>query len=161
MSNFIRKRKPRKKEVASYTIFSDGSANGKSGAGYVCLVYEGDKFLCYGAGGEVEDLTNNQAELKAIELGVNIALGLKDCRVDFYSDSKWAIGAVSKNWKIKKNLDLVNEIRYALEHMKDRDVVVRFHHVPREEKHIQLCDKYANIYRKKGAVKTFYKFDES
>lgn len=59
----------------------------------------------------VGDATNQQAELMAVREALR---RIKDCsRADvvIYSDSAYAIGCLTKPWKPKANLDLIEEIR--------------------------------------------------
>ncbi|MEO8699721.1 MAG: ribonuclease H [Kofleriaceae bacterium] len=56
--------------------------------------------------------TNNIAELTAIVRGLEVAREIgKDRTVVVYSDSQYAIGLLTQNWKAKVNVELVAELR--------------------------------------------------
>ena len=58
--------------------------------------------------GRVAVTTNNRMELQAILEAVK---ALKDGRtVRIYSDSQWSINVLTRRWKAKKNLDLIEAI---------------------------------------------------
>jgi ribonuclease HI len=64
--------------------------------------------------------TNNIAELTAIVRGLEIARELgKDRTVVVYSDSQYAIGLLTQNWKPKANVELVGELRALLKTFAD------------------------------------------
>ena len=56
------------------------------------------------------DATNNIAELTAILRGLQ-AVSDRARPVLVYSDSAYSIGLLSQNWKAKKNVELVEELR--------------------------------------------------
>lgn len=60
--------------------------------------------------GGVPSATTNEMELEAIRQAL-LALKGRAVPITIYSDSAYAIGACSKTWKLKHNLDLVREIR--------------------------------------------------
>lgn len=94
----------------------DGSCKpsnpGPAGAGFVIVMddheFKGSVFL--------GPATNNIAELKAVE-AVLLFLkerGLEQEHIEINTDSQYAIGMFSKNWKAKLNTQLVNDIRVLL-----------------------------------------------
>jgi ribonuclease HI len=56
------------------------------------------------------EATNNIAELSAILRGLQ-AVSDKARPVIVYSDSAYSIGLLTQNWKAKKNVELVRELR--------------------------------------------------
>lgn len=157
MSNFNGKRRRKRKREGDprpkYTIYSDGSANNKGGAGYFSLIYRNNILVCYCAGGQPINtlVTAPQAELYAIQLATYELVEVNEpIQVMFVSDSTYAIGAIfDMTWRIKKNRELVYDIKDAIQAIEANGSTVKSRHVPRTEKHIQVCDKYANIWRKK------------
>src|SRR5262249_24069501 len=123
----------------SVQVWTDGACTGNPGpAGIGCLVIED---------GERRELseylgnaTNNIAELTAIERGLEL---VKDRArlVLVHSDSAYAIGLLSQNWKAKANVELVGRLRdLASEFPKLRYVKVPGHAgVPENER----CDPLA------------------
>lgn len=111
-------------------IYTDGACSGNPGAGGwgTILIYQGIEKII--SGGEIST-TNNRMELTAIIMGLK---ALKEpCEVYIYSDSQYAVDAVSKgwltywlshNWRTKgkedvKNIDLWKEL---LEQMQKHQV---------------------------------------
>jgi ribonuclease HI len=90
-------------------VWTDGACTGNPGpAGLGVVVIDGtdrkelSEYLGEG--------TNNIAELTAIERGLEI-VAERARPVYVYSDSNYAIGLLSKSWKAKANVDLVDRIR--------------------------------------------------
>lgn len=76
--------------------------------------------------------TNNIAELTAIWRGLQLVekRGREAMwtQIYIYSDSAYAIGSLSQNWKAKKNIELIAKIRECLKHFpKVRFVKVKGH----------------------------------
>jgi ribonuclease HI len=146
---------------STITIFTDGSANGQGGAGYVFLMYKDKQFVGYGAAGEGQDYktTNNQAELRAIHMAMLHLLKSNEPRkITFYSDSQYSIGVLfNRNWKVKANQELIYDMRDYIDELRRRGCEVNGEHVPREEKHISMCDKWANHFRHQGEVVPYVK----
>jgi ribonuclease HI len=120
-------------------VWTDGACTGNPGpAGIGVVVIDGkdrqeaSEFLGEG--------TNNIAELTAIERGLELVRDPKR-PVLVYSDSAYAIGLLSKNWKAKANVELVARIRAQLPRFADlRFVKVPGHAgVPENER----CDELA------------------
>lgn len=93
-------------------IYTDGSAGptNPGHGGWACiLLFEGNKKELSGG---VDHATNNQMELQAIcEALKSLKDKAREFKIKIHSDSQWAINACNGNWKIKKNLDQVNEIK--------------------------------------------------
>ena len=66
----------------------------------------------------IGNATNNIAELKAIEAGLS-ALKSRDIPVRLFTDSKYALGLLTLNWKPKKNRQLVESIKKKMRGFKD------------------------------------------
>jgi ribonuclease HI len=60
--------------------------------------------------GKVDGATNNQMELEAIRQ-VLLSFKRDGVSVSIYTDSEYVIGVLSKNWKVKQNIELVAEIK--------------------------------------------------
>ncbi|MCK5695712.1 MAG: ribonuclease HI [Desulfobacula sp.] len=90
-------------------IYTDGASSGNpgpSGIGILFIYEENKKKISRYIG----KATNNIAELTAIKVALE-ELKRVDLPVRIFSDSSYAIGLLTKNWKPKKNQELVNEIR--------------------------------------------------
>jgi len=105
-------------------IYTDGAAKGNPGpGGYGTILMSGvhKKELSKG----FAHTTNNRMELLAVIVGLE-ALKFDNCNITIYSDSKYVVDAVSKNWistwlktdfKNKKNKDLwLRYIKIAQKH---------------------------------------------
>jgi len=92
-------------------IYTDGACSGNpgpAGIGVVLLYNNHQKEISKFIG----DATNNIAELTAIKEGLE---AIKDSSrripVVVYTDSSYCYGLLTKDWKPKKNIELVMEIR--------------------------------------------------
>jgi len=91
-------------------VWTDGACSGNPGRAGLGVVILGD-----GAGEReiseyLGEATNNIAELTAILRGLE-AVSDRTRPVIVYSDSAYSIGLLTQNWKAKKNVDLVDELR--------------------------------------------------
>lgn len=76
-------------------IYTDGACSGNPGSGGWCAILNYRGFEKVLSGGEKET-TNNRMELMAIIMGLD---ALKEpCEVDLFSDSAYAVNAVSEGW---------------------------------------------------------------
>ncbi|WP_299979867.1 ribonuclease HI [Desulfobacula sp.] len=90
-------------------IYTDGASSGNpgpSGIGILFIYGENKKEISKYIG----KATNNIAELTAIKVAL-AELKRVDLPVRIFSDSSYSIGLLTKNWKPKKNQELVFEIR--------------------------------------------------
>jgi ribonuclease HI len=102
-------------------IFTDGASSGNpgpSGIGVVLHYGEHEKEISEFIG----NATNNIAELKAIEAGLS-ALKSRDIPVRLFTDSKYAFGLLTLNWKPKKNRQLVESIKKKMRSFKDLEMI--------------------------------------
>lgn len=94
-------------------IFTDGACNGNKSGGWAFHISDLNVTVC----NKEKNTTNNRMELMAIYQAVlfirtsSIIGDLKIPEVTINSDSAWAIGAITKNWNITENLDLVTDIK--------------------------------------------------
>jgi len=90
-------------------VWTDGACSGNPGLAGLGVVIVGD-----GAQREISEFlgeaTNNIAELSAILRGLG-AVSDRSRPVIVYSDSAYSIGLLTQNWKAKKNVELVEELR--------------------------------------------------
>jgi len=103
----------------------------------------------------IERGTNNVAELHAIEMGFDEIHEPKPLIV--FTDSEYAIGSLTRHWKIKKNVDLITRIRGKSEAYQARAPVelrhVRGHSgVPGNE----LADYLAKLAARKETMRKSY-----
>ena len=90
-------------------IYTDGASSGNpgpSGIGILFIYGENKKEISKHIG----MATNNIAELTAIKIALE-ELKRDDLPVRIFSDSSYSIGLLTKNWKPKKNQELVFEIK--------------------------------------------------
>lgn len=98
-------------------VWTDGACTGNPGpAGLGVVIIDGaerkelSEYLGEG--------TNNIAELTAILRGLQ-TIGDRTRPVIVYSDSQYSIGLLTQNWKAKKNVELVQELRELLREFRD------------------------------------------
>jgi ribonuclease HI len=90
-------------------VYTDGACQGNPGpCGYAVIIRQGEvyrEFREYLGQG-----TNNIAELTAIEAALD-ALPPTNIPVRVHSDSAYAIGVLTQNWKPKANVELIERIK--------------------------------------------------
>lgn len=126
----------------SIDIYTDGCAvpnPGKAGIGLVFVIDSEKIEFCNPIG----FTTNNVAELTAIQEAIDFMKPFRDDPIRIYSDSEYAIGVLTKPWNIKKNRELIMEIRKQLRSFKKLNFVyVRGHNGnPGNER----ADRLANL----------------
>jgi len=90
-------------------IYTDGACSGNpgpSGIGVLLIYKENRKEISEYIG----EATNNMAELTAIYRALS-ALKRQDLPVRIFTDSEYAVGLLSREWKPRANRSLVNDIR--------------------------------------------------
>jgi ribonuclease HI len=120
-------------------VWTDGACTGNPGpAGLGVVIVDGDKHT------ELSEYlgegTNNIAELTAILRGLETVAD-KARPTIVYSDSQYSIGLLTQNWKAKKNVELVEDLRALCRRFKDlRFVKVAGHAgIPLNERVDQLA----------------------
>ena len=102
-------------------IYTDGASSGNpgpAGIGAVLVFNEQKKEISEFIG----TATNNIAELKAIEKALE-KLKRRDLPVRLFTDSTYCEGLLSKGWKPKKNLNLINRIKNLIHEFKDFKII--------------------------------------
>ena len=97
--------------------YIDGSSKGnpgKSGAGVA--IYNQDNLLVSLQGVPLGHATNNQAELKALQIALDeiVKLDYHQFDINILTDSKLVVGIFSQRWKANYNLDIINPIKETL-----------------------------------------------
>ncbi len=97
--------------------YIDGSSKGnpgKSGAGIA--IYDNDNQRVLTMGVPLGHGTNNQAELKALQVALDelIKLDYHQFDVIIQTDSKLVVGIFSQRWKANYNLEIINPIKETL-----------------------------------------------
>ncbi|APS00975.1 hypothetical protein BCY86_08805 [Pajaroellobacter abortibovis] len=114
-------------EKRDWIAYTDGACSGNpgpAGSGMVVIDPAGNRYEGYEYLGAS---TNNIAELTAILLALKW-IPLDASYVTLYTDSQYAIGVLTKSWKVKANRLLVQEIKQALAHRtRTRLVYVQSH----------------------------------
>ncbi|MBO6939541.1 MAG: ribonuclease HI [Deltaproteobacteria bacterium] len=99
--------------------YCDGACSGNPGpAGLGAVIRHAGKELRLGE--FLGKGTNNIAELTAI---LRVLQEAPEGPLTIYTDSSYAIGLLTKNWKPKKNKELVADLRAALDERPDTDFV--------------------------------------
>ncbi len=97
----------------TWVAYTDGACSGNpgpAGAGFVLLGPNKETIEGYDYLGSQ---TNNVGELVGIERALDLFPNDAD-EVTIYTDSKYAIGVLSKEWKAKANVDLIARIKKKL-----------------------------------------------
>ncbi len=90
-------------------VWTDGACSGNPGpAGLGVVIVDGAQRRELSE--YLGEATNNIAELTAILRGLQ-EVAERDRPVFVYTDSEYSIGVLTKNWKAKKNVELIQELR--------------------------------------------------
>ncbi len=121
-------------------VWTDGACSGNPGLAGLGVVIVGDGTGQRELSEFLGDATNNIAELSAILRGLESVTD-KTRPVIVYSDSAYSIGLLSQNWKAKKNVELVKQLRELCKQFADlRFVKVLAHSgIPLNERVDQLA----------------------
>jgi ribonuclease HI len=99
-------------------VWTDGACSGNPGpAGLGVVIVDGKERRELSE--YLGEATNNIAELTAILRGLQ-EVADRDRKVFVYTDSEYSIGVLTKNWKAKKNVELIGELR---------ELVAKFSHL--------------------------------
>lgn len=109
-----------------YELWTDGACSGNPGPmGVGIMLLNDSNEILRQWSVHLGEGTNNIAELSAILLGLRYC-ELKAIRqVTVMTDSQYAIGVLSKGWKAKANIELIQKIKTAMENFKE----CQFEHV--------------------------------
>jgi len=91
-------------------VWTDGACSGNPGRAGLGVVVVGDGSGQREISEYLGEATNNIAELTAILRGLE-AVSDRTRPVIVYSDSAYSIGLLTKSWKAKKNVELVDQLR--------------------------------------------------
>lgn len=123
------------------TIYTDGGARGNpgpSGAGVV--IYDKNRKVVKKYAEFLGTGTNNQAEYKALILGLEKAKKLKATELDCYLDSKLIVEQLNRKYKIKNSV--LGSLFVKVWNLSQNFKTVNFYHIPREKN--KIADKLVN-----------------
>jgi len=127
-------------------IYTDGASSGNpgpAGIGALLIYHENRKEISQSIG----IATNNVAELSAIKVAIS-HLKRYDLPVRIFSDSAYAIGVLTQNWKPQANKALVSEIKRLTQKFKDLEFIKVKGHAGIKEN--EVADFLATSAIKKG-----------
>lgn len=123
------------------TIYTDGGARGNPGpAGIGVVIYSTGEQPIRQKGEYIGEGTNNQAEYKALILGLKEAIDLGASEVQFFLDSELVVKQITGKYKVKEpelKILVMEVLRLC-----NKFARVDFKHVPREKN--KLADKLMN-----------------
>lgn len=114
-------------------IYTDGACSGSRGPGGCAakVIFEDGKIIEESK--SLPSTTNNIAELKAVELGLNLFLNSLSlafpekpttASINILTDSQYVIGVLDKNWKAKANVELIASISELITKMRSNYTIV-------------------------------------
>jgi len=123
-------------------LFTDGGARGNPGpAGLGAILFSEQETLLGFDAEYAGELTNNQAEYQALQLGVELALknGIKDLLI--YMDSELAVKQMSGEYKVKNQE--IKQLKETIDSKLEKFDSVGFIHVPRAQN--KFADALVNL----------------
>ncbi len=102
-------------------IYTDGASSGNPGPGGIGIL------LMFGEHKKeisrfIGNTTNNIAELQAIETALS-EIKRHDLPVRLFTDSSYSLGVLTKGWKPRKNIELVENIKKSMSKFKDLKLI--------------------------------------
>jgi len=134
----------------NYELFTDGGARGNPGPGAVGIVLKKGGEVIFSRGKYLGDnLTNNQAEYRAILGGLQVAtkMGIQEVKCNL--DSELVVKQLKGEYKVK-NEDL-RELFAKVKKIEEDFKKISYHHIPREKN--KLADEMVNEALDKEAKK--------
>lgn len=111
----------------------DGASRGNPGPAGIGAVVNGEGYSEY-----IGRATNNQAEYRAVILGLEKALEMGADEVVLETDSNLVVNQLNGEWQVNENVELYERARELLDEFDDAEV----RHVYREEN--ESADRLAN-----------------
>lgn len=135
------KTKEKNKRTGGYEVYTDGGARGNPGiAGCGGVIFNEKKNKVVEFKHFIPYATNNEAEYKALLLGVEKVIAYIPEMVSFYLDSELVVKQMNGQYKVKK--PELKKIHLKICKLLKEIPIIRFVHIPREQN--QLADKLAN-----------------
>lgn len=125
----------------NYELFTDGGARGNPGPGAVGIVIKKGDEVVFSKGKYIGDeVTNNQAEYRAILGGLQVASKMEIKEMKCNLDSELVVKQLKGEYKVKNEdlRELFAKVKKAEEDFKK----VSYHHIPREKN--KLADAMVN-----------------
>ncbi len=98
----------------STTVYTDGACSGNPGPAGSGVVIMQSSTTIHEISKSLGHSTNNIAELTAIKLALEYLVDHHDMSITLYTDSMYCIGMLTKNWKAKLNVELIDSIKELL-----------------------------------------------
>jgi len=102
--------------------YTDGSSHGNPGPAGSGVVIMQNGTIIHEISEPLGVATNNIAELTAIKLALEYYQDSPTVPITIYSDSQYCIGCLTKPWKPKKNVELINSIKDIMESFTELDI---------------------------------------
>jgi ribonuclease HI len=139
--SFVFKEQINIKKDSEYFVYTDGGARGNPGiAGCGVVVFDKNNQKIAELKHFIPHATNNEAEYKALLLGVKKVLQYHPQKITFYLDSELIVKQMKGIYRVKKAelKEFYTQIKSLLAQISQ----VKFIHIPREKN--TLADKLAN-----------------
>jgi len=132
--------KIRKEEVLK--IYCDGASRGNPGPAAWANIFVKNDEIIYKNSGFIGNSTNNTAEYNAIINALKEAEKYTRWKIEVYSDSELIVRQINKVYRIKK--DHLSELCSDVYTLRQKFEDVKFAHVSREHKFIEIANKLCN-----------------
>lgn len=124
-----------------FQLFTDGGARGNPGPAGIGYILFSNSILQDLYAEYIGKSTNNIAEYKALELGLNRCLDLEVTHVECFLDSELVVKQISGEYKVKN--ENLKKIFNRILKIKKKIDIFEIKHIPREQN--KFADKLANI----------------
>ncbi len=129
-------------------IYTDGSCFPNPGfGGWAFVILDAENLPKLVSSGRAAETTNNQMELLAIFKAIEYTVSCGDPgEVTIFTDSRYCIGALSGEWKLRANKEIIKKTWKLMEEAKLKNISVEFEWVKGHAGNIgnEFADFYAN-----------------
>ena len=124
-------------------IYSDGGSRGNPGAGAIGIIFLDENKKKIGQNKEViGEVTNNQAEYKALIKALELATSYCRYKIVCFLDSELVVKQITGQYRIKN--EKLRDLFYQVKEKEKAFQEVVYNHVKRNNQYIQQADKLVN-----------------
>lgn len=123
-------------------VYIDGASRNNPGKGAYAFIFVRNQEVLYKESGYLGDITNNQAEYKALINALDKVIEFSRWKVKVYSDSQLVVNHMSGVWRVKDSM-----IKALYREASKNEIGIKeieYLHVPRTNKFIRICDELCN-----------------
>ena len=123
-------------------VYTDGASRNNPGKGSGAFIFVLDDIIICKDSQYFGDITNNQAEYKALLMALDRVIEFTRWRVRCYSDSELLVKQMNGEWRVKD--PMIKELYRQASELEKGIKSIEYFHVPRTNRFIRVVDKMCN-----------------